>query len=198
MSKTLYLMRHGQTMFNLRGKVQGASDSPLTELGVSQAQIAGQYFKNKNIKFDSLYSSSSERACDTLENVAPNTPYQRSKGLKEWSFGLFEGESVDLLTATWDNSDLFGNRLVAFEGDSREEVEKRLNRTLTEMMEKSEGSTVLAVSHGTGIQAFLRTWIGDAAASEVAIGNCHILKFEYDNHQFKYIEKIDPIEEVKH
>lgn len=32
MSKTLYLMRHGQTMFNLRGKVQGASDSPLTSL----------------------------------------------------------------------------------------------------------------------------------------------------------------------
>ena len=33
MSKILYLMRHGQTMFNLRGKVQGASDSPLTKLG---------------------------------------------------------------------------------------------------------------------------------------------------------------------
>ena len=32
MSKILYLMRHGQTMFNLRGKVQGASDSPLTKL----------------------------------------------------------------------------------------------------------------------------------------------------------------------
>lgn len=38
MSKTLYLMRHGQTMFNLRGKVQGASDSPLTSLGISQAK----------------------------------------------------------------------------------------------------------------------------------------------------------------
>ena len=38
MSKILYLMRHGQTMFNLRGKVQGASDSPLTKLGISQAK----------------------------------------------------------------------------------------------------------------------------------------------------------------
>ena len=193
MSKTLYLMRHGQTMFNLRGKVQGASDSPLTELGISQAQTAGQYFKKHNIEFDNLYSSSSERACDTLENVAPNIPYQRSKGLKEWSFGILEGESVDLLTAMWDNSDLFGNRLVAFEGDSKEDVETRLNQTLNKMMEETVGSTVLAVSHGTGIQAFLRTLIGDTAASEVFIGNCHILKFEYDNQKFKYIEKIDQL-----
>lgn len=39
MVKTLYLMRHGQTVFNLKGKIQGASDSPLTALGVQQANI---------------------------------------------------------------------------------------------------------------------------------------------------------------
>ena len=46
MSKILYLMRHGQTMFNLRGK--GASDSPLTKLGISQAK-QGHYFKHNHI-----------------------------------------------------------------------------------------------------------------------------------------------------
>ena len=35
-----------------------------------------------------------KNASDTLENVAPNQSYQRFKGLKEWHFGLFEGESV--------------------------------------------------------------------------------------------------------
>ena len=49
MVKTLYLMRHGQTVFNLKGKIQGASDSPLTALGVQQANAAQQYFKTKNI-----------------------------------------------------------------------------------------------------------------------------------------------------
>ena len=100
MSKILYLMRHGQTMFNLRGKVQGASDSPLTKLGISQAKQAGHYFKHNHITFDEAYSSSSERACDTLENVLPDQAYQRNKGLKEWSFGLFEGDSVQLLDAS--------------------------------------------------------------------------------------------------
>ena len=44
MKKTFYLMRHGQTLFNLRRKIQGACDSPLTELGIKQARTAGEYF----------------------------------------------------------------------------------------------------------------------------------------------------------
>ena len=51
MSKTLYLMRHGQTMFNLRGKVQGQV-TPLTSLEISQAKQAGQYFNEHNISFE--------------------------------------------------------------------------------------------------------------------------------------------------
>jgi len=67
MKKTFYLMRHGQTLFNVRRKIQGACDSPLTNLGIEQAQIAGEYFKDKGI--DHAYSSTSERASDTLENI---------------------------------------------------------------------------------------------------------------------------------
>ena len=44
MVKKLYLMRHGQTLFNLQNKIQGWCDSPLTELGQYQAKVAGQYF----------------------------------------------------------------------------------------------------------------------------------------------------------
>ena len=69
MKKTLYLMRHGQTLFNARKKIQGWCDAPLTELGIKQAKIAGKYFKDNNIVFDHAYSSTSERACDTLELV---------------------------------------------------------------------------------------------------------------------------------
>ncbi len=72
MTKILYLMRHGQTVFNLKGKIQGASDSPLTDRGIEQAQAAARYFKNNKIEFDDLFTSSQERACDTLENAVPN------------------------------------------------------------------------------------------------------------------------------
>lgn len=49
MKKTLYLMRHGQTLFNKRRKNQGWYDSPLTELGIRQAKTVAKYFKDNNI-----------------------------------------------------------------------------------------------------------------------------------------------------
>ena len=91
MAKIVYLMRHGQTLFNELKKVQGWCDSPLTELGKEQARQARQYFQSQGIQFGQAYASTQERACDTLEIVC-DLPYQRKKGLKEWNFGRFEGE----------------------------------------------------------------------------------------------------------
>jgi len=89
-------MRHGQTLFNVRRKIQGACDSPLTELGRKQAKVAGEYFKN--IPLDHAYCSTSERSSDTLEIILNNRlPYTRLKGLKEMNYGSFEGESEDLI-----------------------------------------------------------------------------------------------------
>ena len=93
MKKTLYLMRHGQTLFNLEKRIQGWCDSPLTPLGIKQAQIARQHFLDLGITFDHAYSSTSERACDTLEIVTDHQmPYTRLKGLKELNYGTFEGK----------------------------------------------------------------------------------------------------------
>ena len=50
MTKTLYLMRHGQTLFNKRHRIQGWCDAPLTDLGVYQAQVAGQYLKMQELR----------------------------------------------------------------------------------------------------------------------------------------------------
>ena len=52
MKKTLYLVRHGQTVFNVRRKIQGWCDSPLTELGRAQAGVAAEYFRSRGITFD--------------------------------------------------------------------------------------------------------------------------------------------------
>ncbi|MCF0239373.1 MAG: phospho-N-acetylmuramoyl-pentapeptide-transferase [Streptococcus gallolyticus] len=46
MATKLYLMRHGETLFNTQGRVQGACDSPLTDLGIQQALLAKDYLPN--------------------------------------------------------------------------------------------------------------------------------------------------------
>ena len=54
-------------------------------------RTAGEWLRERGIAFDHVYSSTSERACDTCELVVPGVPYVREKGLKEWNFGTFEG-----------------------------------------------------------------------------------------------------------
>lgn len=185
MKKTLYLMRHEQTLFNQRKKVQGWCDSPLTELGVKQAETAGKYFKERNIIFDDAYSSTSERASDTLELVT-DMPYTRLKGLKEWNFGTFEGESEDL------NPPLpYNDFFVKYGGEDQKELQERMAAACQKIMEE-DNEVVLAVSHGAACRNFMRYWEHTSTiVQQNKIGNCCILKFEYENKEFKLVEIIN-------
>ena len=145
-------MRHGQTLFNVRHKIQGFCDSPLTELGINQAKVAKRYFDNNEIKFDKAYSSTSERASDTLE-IITDMDYKRVKGLKEWNFGSFEGESEDL------NPKLpYGDFFVTYGGEAELDFQKRVSDTILEIMQKENHDTVLMVSHGASCRTFMRYW----------------------------------------
>lgn len=88
--KTVYLVRHGQTLFNQQHKIQGFCDSPLTDLGIQQAKIARSYLEKNEITFQAAFTSTSERAVDTLE-LLTDQPYERRKNLREWNFGSYEG-----------------------------------------------------------------------------------------------------------
>ena len=183
MKKTLYLMRHGQTLFNLRKKIQGSCDSPLTDEGIKQAKVAGKYFKDNGITFDAAYSSTQERASDTLEIVTGNeVKSEKLKGLKEWNFGLFESESEDLFPNEYKN---FFRK---FGGENWEDVAKRVNETLTQIMEKDNCDSVLAVSHGMVCRVFFEKWSNNPPLKSVP--NCAIFKYEYEDGKFTFIELI--------
>lgn len=91
--KEFYLMRHGQTRFNVQHRLQGVCDAPLTEVGIEQAKKAGQYLAKQEPIFDHVFTSTSERASDTLEITKGLTDYERLKGLRGQDFGAFEGQS---------------------------------------------------------------------------------------------------------
>lgn len=190
MKKTLYLMRHGQTLFNARRKIQGASDSPLTEKGKQQAITAGTYFKDNQIKLTHAYSSTQERASDTLE-LMTQLPYTRLKGLKEWDFGTFEGESEDLNPPLTPEEETYGDFFVRFNGESDKDVQNRMNTTLLELMEQEDHENVLAVSHGGACFMFLKKWEDLSKREDIRFDNGCILKFEYENQKFTFIEAIN-------
>jgi broad specificity phosphatase PhoE len=188
MKKTLYLMRHGQTLFNVRRKIQGACDSPLTELGIKQAEHTRKYFKS--IDLDFAYCSTAERSSDTLEIILEDKlPYTRSKNLKERNFGTFEGESEDL-----NPTDRAVHRsfFVPYGGEHASQTEERMVNYLTEVMEKENHNNVIAVSHAGACMQFLSHWVDPWTIIKGKLGNCTIFKYEYENKVFRLVEMIYP------
>ncbi|GGE32124.1 phosphoglycerate mutase [Streptococcus himalayensis] len=186
MKKYIYLMRHGETLFNRRRKIQGWCDAPLTDFGKYQASCARDYFKHQGITFKKAYSSTSERACDTLEIVTEGAlSYQRLKGLKEWNFGTFEGESEDL-NPPLPYKDFF----VTYGGESQDQIVARMVATVGQLVSESEEDTILIVSHGGAIANFARAY-QEHWETELpkGLGNCAILKFRYEDDIF-YLEEV--------
>ena len=203
MKKTLYLMRHGQTLFNLRRKMQGHCDSPLTPLGVKQAEIAGKYFENINI--DHAYSSTLERCCDTLEIVTGGKiPYERLKGLKEMNFGKYEGCLINELL-----NDPIYNRLWNLPdddvstpgGETYHEVQMRLKDFFNDIYKKHHDDTIFITIHGMlfiilhGIMLNYKT-SELTKINKYVVRGCSLSEVEYDGKEFK-IKYIDDDSHLK-
>ena len=176
--KTLYIMRHGQTLFNVQHKIQGWCDAPLTDLGIRQALAAKEYIDSQNVTFDHAYSSTSERACDTLEIVLGHDyPYKRIKGLKEMFFGAFEGKD-ECLNPKLPYLDFFKQ----FGGEGQSEVQERMVRTLTDIMEQEDSHIVFAVTHGAALANFYRAFEKYAKViKKERFYNCCVLKYSSEN-----------------
>lgn len=186
MKKRLYLMRHGQTMFNVQKRIQGWCDSPLTELGKAQAEQAKLYFMNHQITFDHAYCSTSERCSDTLE-IITDMSYKRIKGLKEMFYGELEGESERLNCKTPQECETY---YLQFGGESSNTVLKRMKETLINIMKQDDHYQVLAVSHSGACYNFLRAWQDPMEELKKGFGNCCIFVYEFENDVFTLEEVI--------
>ena len=147
---TFYYVRHGRTLFNEVGKMQGWSDSPLTEEGIANAYEARQLLEK--INFNHIYTSTSERCADTAHIIRGDRdiPISYEKGLKEVNFGRFEGvtmanhqEEVDRRRfGDFDWSDVGGENV--------EMLSKRVLETYDRIFAQSDNDdNILIVSHGS-------------------------------------------------
>ncbi|VTS26461.1 phosphoglycerate mutase family protein [Streptococcus pseudoporcinus] len=196
MQKIFYLMHYGQTLFNAQGRIQGACDSPLTALGIKQAQAARAHFQEEDIIFDKVYSSTQERACDTAEIASGRTDLIRLKGLKEWNFGAFEGHQ-EYLNPHLFKEDGSGYRdyFVAYGGESNVEVYQRMAATIKKALaDKKEEERSLFVSHGASITQFYRHMTVEAPILTKGMSNCAILKLAYDGTKMRVLSVYNPMD----
>lgn len=153
MKKTIYLVRHGQTEFNVQKRTQGWKDSPLTKKGIEQAKKVRDYFEKNHILFDHAYASDLKRAMDTMKIIVPDSIIQSSiPGLREMSFGKYDG---------WRHTDIPIHHGPDFYkkngGETRKEAIERALQTMKECMEASNHHTVLFVSHGIPVSGIFHS-----------------------------------------
>jgi broad specificity phosphatase PhoE len=159
-SKKVYLVRHGQTDFNLKSIVQGSGvDTDLNELGLKQADAFYEFYKH--IPFDKIYTSALKRSQQSVKRfIDLGIPYDSLVGLNEISWGTKEGHRVTAqedeyyhyMLAQWQT----GNTTLRIQGgESPDDVVKRMKPAVDYIMRNRDEKTILICMHGRAIRILL-------------------------------------------
>jgi broad specificity phosphatase PhoE len=159
--KKIYLIRHGQTDYNLKGIVQGSGvNTDLNQTGKNQSEAF--YEKYKDIPFQKIYTSKLKRTTQSVQKfIDKGIPYESYEGLNEISWGDKDGKIVTSQDASvyWDmikewNKGNVEERIQG--GESPLDVQKRIKRVLEIILPRDE-SPVLICMHGRAMRIFLAT-----------------------------------------
>lgn len=187
---TFYIVRHGQTEWNLNGLIQGHADSPLTLLGEEQARNVAKELQH--VKFDIIFSSDLLRAKRTAEiiNLERKLAVQTSKQLREKMYGKYEGKPYkamkvfDRLYDALTEEERFKYKAGGVESD--EETVTRLFRFIREMAIIYKNKIILVATHAEIMRLFL-IHIGFGTYSNFplgVIGNAAYFKLVTDGVDF--------------
>ena len=199
--KRLYLVRHGQTEFNLAKLVQGRCDSPLTELGRAQALAAGSWLANHEVRPDAVGTSPLGRAFATTgllmsvlterglmgQDVLP----QVTPGLIERDYGTYErGPQTDVPANVWDP----GDTLVACGGEGNSALRARVLAALRALLAPAEVTCALAVSHGSASKQFLAAVLPAEKDVPKVLPNCAVIVCDFDESHGEFFVRdiVDP------
>ena len=150
----IWLVRHGQTAFNAEGRIQGAKDSALTELGVQQGQRLGLTLAGMAPKDVRLVASPLGRTQHTARLIRQAGGFvsdiETDTRLAEISLGAWDGMLKDDIRARVPDYDAGPKRWSWFfdapGGDSYEALAERLGNWLEDA--RAFGGPMIAVSHG--------------------------------------------------
>ncbi|MFD6698685.1 MULTISPECIES: histidine phosphatase family protein [unclassified Microbacterium] len=194
---TVYLVRHGKTWLNQAGRIQGWSDSPLTDAGVATAANVGRNLAAEIGGFDAAFSADMIRHFQTASGIlaaagSSLTP-TRVAGLREVSYGGWEGEKqstafpqlaaagpLDTLTHIID-AFVASNPDKTLPTETWAQVAARMNDALTaaatdRTIPMRHGGKILAVSSGMSITCLLES-LGATVPAPLENGAVNVLSY---------------------
>ncbi len=171
MATRIFIARHGETVWNRQGRMQGQKDSALTDRGRAQArQLKERLLDNPNIQSQGIcaaYSSSLGRAVETLDICLKGitVPSYALNELNEICLGDWEGLTFQEVEQRWPEQ--FHNfwhhpsRYVpAGDGETFLQLQQRVTSILKEIMQRHRGENILVISHWMAIETAIAYFKG--------------------------------------
>ncbi|MEO3693494.1 histidine phosphatase family protein [Roseateles paludis] len=189
----LLVIRHGETLWNREGRIQGHINIPLSPLGLLQAERLAEALRDEAV--DAVYSSDLQRAQQTAAALALGRPLevQASVALRERHFGTFEGLTWEEIHARDPDSAVrWKRREPEFRvggGESLVELQARCVGELTRIARLHPGAQVAIIAHGGVLDCFYRAAVGLplAAARSWVMGNASINRLLFADGQFSLV-----------
>ena len=181
----VYLVRHGETQWNAERRIQGQSDSPLTEKGVQQAWQVAE--RARTLGITHVITSDLGRTQQTARIIADacGCDVMLEPRLRELDMGVLEKRHIDTLTKAeedWRRTLVNGTEDGRIpEGESMQELSVRMHAALAECLKLPAGSRPLLVSHGIALGCLVSTILGLPAYAErrLRLRNCSISRIDY-------------------
>ncbi len=182
MKTTLYLIRHGETDWNVTGRWQGHADVPLNSKGQKQAELLAQRLKDERVVFDAIYSSDLARAYQTAWEIgaAVKVAVQLIPPLREIDMGTWSGltrqeikERHPVEYALLEQ----GQDIPRGGAETRSGLRRRVVEAVEALVAKRPDETLALVTHGGPVRALLAYAIGQAGLATLPrthIGNTSV------------------------
>lgn len=179
MTVILHLVRHGQSTWNLEGRLQGQTMSvPLTDLGRRQAAAAVTHLSRYSLA--AVWSSDQWRALHTAQLIAAphHLDVTATALLREQALGDLEGRLIRELGEGWAPEGQFSGEVAPDGGESLQQVHQRMLRLCDALGSQfGDGDEVALISHGDTLRVLLAVLAGrdHHHIDWVPVDNCEVL-----------------------
>ncbi|MEZ7717443.1 histidine phosphatase family protein [Leptotrichia wadei] len=199
----LYIVRHGQTEWNVLEKFQGQLNSPLTPEGIEKVKETAKELKN--IKFKAGYTSQMGRTIATAEMILENNKYEQEKTsdqklklqklpeLNEIHFGEWQGLTFKETFVKYPKEahnyfyDVKNYNAKNIKGEELKDGLERFLKGLEKIREEQKSGNILIVTHGTVLELFFN-YIQNREADDLderkLIGNGRYKIFTFENEKY--------------
>lgn len=187
-------LRHAESVGNVESRWQGQSDYPLTEKGRAQARALAQRWKDEDVKFDLIVTSTLTRARETAQIVTShieNVQIEFNPILMERHIGEMEGLTIDEVRQLPQPPYSTPYDFIGGEGEGDWALFLRAGQALQEFLRKPPGK-YLIVSHGGFLNQLMHAVIGIAphvnpSGIRFAFENTSFARVIYSAHQHRWL-----------